>query len=227
MVVPKNTKMKKILAILVLVTSGISSTAQDVFQKELFSADMVLKYRSEIGLSDQKVSKIKKIYSDHITEFNSIKWDLDAELVALNKHLALSDVNERSSLDQMEKVMNLEERLKRIRLRMLIKIKNELSEAQQKQLKNLRTENDMKGSGLTIPIDISPQLIIKGSGALTGDKPLFVIKDKKGERIVSDKVFKDLKTSNIESIHVIKGNQAIKLYGEDGKNGVVVVQIKK
>lgn len=218
--------MKKILTLLALIISGMNIGAQDMFQKELFSADMVLKYRAEVGLSDQKVTKVKQLYSNHISEFNSIKWDLDAELVTLNKYLASSKVSERSSLEQMEKVMNLEERLKRIRLRMLIKIKNELSESQQEQLKTLRTENDMKGSGLTIPINISPQLIIKGSGALSGDKPLFIIKDKKGERIVSDKVFKDLKTSNIESVHVIKGKQAIKLYGENGKNGVVVVQIK-
>ena len=218
--------MKKILIVLALITSGTSVVAQDIFQKALFSADMVLKYSTEIGLSDEKVTKVKKIYSDHIAEFNFMKWDLDKKLVRLNTYLSSPKVNEQSSLEQMEKVMSLEEELKRIRLRMLIKIKNELSESQQEQLKDLRTENDMKGSGLIIPINISPQLIIKGSGALSGDKPLFIIKDKKGERIVSDKVFKDLKTSNIESVHVIKGKQAIKLYGENGKNGVVVVQIK-
>jgi Spy/CpxP family protein refolding chaperone len=119
--------------------------AQEDFQSELFSADLVLKYRSEIGLSTTQVTNVKKIYDSKISEFNSLKWDLDAALVALNKQLASASVDEKTSMAQMEKVMYLEDQLKRIRLGMLIKIKNEINPSQQEQLKKLRKDSDING----------------------------------------------------------------------------------
>ena len=220
--------MKKLIITLFLITNGIYLFAQDTFQKELFSTNLVLKYRSDIDLSDQKIVNVKKTHSDHISEFNSIKWDLDAELVVLNKLLSSYKVDETSSLAQMEKVMELEDKLKRIRLKMLIKIKNELNKSQQKKLKELRTDKDIESLDLIIPIDITKRIIIRG----TGDKskknsPLFIIIDKKGERKIPVGSVESLDQSKIKSIEVLKNTNAIKKYGAEGKNGVVIIHIKE
>lgn len=220
----KHIKMKKILVILLLLKGGINVLAQESFQKELFSVDAVLKYRNEIGLSPQQVEDIKKIYDDHIRMFNSTKWDLDAELVVLNKHLSQSTVDEKSSMAQMEKIMTLEDQLKRMRLGMLIKIKNELKESQQGQLKNLRTEKDIEGMSEITPINENPRIVIRGPSIGAGANPLYIINDKKGERRVSS--ISDIPSSQIESISVIKNETATQLYGAEGKNGVIIIKIK-
>ena len=217
--------MKNILVILLLITGGINVAAQDSFQKELFSANLVLKYRSEIKLSSEKVDKVKKIYDAHITEFNSLKWDLDAELVTLNKYLASSRVDEASSIAQMGKVMDLEDQLKRIRLGMLIKIKNELSQSQQELLKTLRTEIDENELSVITPINENPRVMIKVDGAKSSGKPLYILKDKNGERIVPSVA--DIDPQEIASIEVLKNEKAIKIYGGDGKNGVIIIQLKE
>jgi TonB-dependent SusC/RagA subfamily outer membrane receptor len=216
--------MKKILAILLFLMGGINALAQESFQKELFSVDAVLKYRSEIGLSPQQVENVKKIYDDHIRIFNSKKWDLDAELVVLNKYLSQSIVDEKSSMTQMEKIMTLEDELKRMRLGMLIKVKNELKESQQEQLKNLRTEKDMEGMSEITPINENPRIVIRGTSIGAGANPLYIINDKKGERRVSS--ISDIPSSRIESINVIKGETASQLYGAEGKNGVIIIKMK-
>ena len=46
------------------------SIAQDTFQSELFAAETVLKYRSDLALTDDQVQSIKKIYNDNISVFN-------------------------------------------------------------------------------------------------------------------------------------------------------------
>ena len=167
--------MKKLLVLLFLASTSLIAFAQDAFQKELFSADVALKYRSEIGLSSAQVDAIKKTHSDHIAEFNSIKWDLDAELVALNKLLRSAKVDKQATMSQMEKVMTLEDKLKRIRLGMLINIKNELKESQQKKLKELRTTSDMQGMSFITPINENPRVLLKVDGAKTqGDQPLYI-----------------------------------------------------
>ena len=219
--------MKKQLLILLFLASGSLFTfAQDTFQKELFSADVALKYRSDIGLSSTQVDAIKDIHASHSEEFNSIKWDLDAELVALNKLLKSAKVDKSASMAQMEKVMTLEDQLKRIRLDMLISIKNELTETQQNKLKTLRTDSDMQGISLITPINENPRVLLKVDGTKKeGGQPLYIIKDKKGERRVTK--IDNIDPDSIKSINVIKGEAAIKLYGKDGKNGVVEIHLKK
>jgi TonB-dependent SusC/RagA subfamily outer membrane receptor len=216
--------MKKILVILLLLKGGINVLAQESFQKELFSVDAVLKYRNEIGLSPQQVENIKKIYDNHIRMFNSNKWDLDAELVVLNKYLSQSVVDEESSMAQMEKIMTLEDQLKRMKLGMLIKIKNELKESQQEELKNLRTEKDIEGMSEITPISENPRIVIRGTSIGAAANPLYIIIDKKGERRVSS--ISDIRSSQIESINVIKDEAATQLYGTEGKNGVIIIKMK-
>lgn len=54
-------------------------------------------------------------------------------------------------------------------------------------------------------------------------KPIYILDGK----IISNSSFKKINTNNIESISVLKGNSAIKKYGEKAKNGVVEIKTKK
>ncbi len=216
--------MKKSIIIFSILFSTITLFAQDDFQSELFSADLVLKYRSEIGLSTTQVTNVKKIYDSKISEFNSLKWDLDAALVALNKQLASASVDEKTSMAQMDKVIQLEDQLKRIRLGMLIKIKNELNPSQQEQLKKLRKDSDLNGLSVITPINENPRVMLKVDGGKDNGQPLYIVRDSKGERRVSD--VGGIDPDNIKSLNVLKGESATKAYGEAGKNGVVIIEIK-
>jgi len=72
------------------------------------------------------------------------------------------------------------------------------------------TEDKIKNNDSTPP-----------SVADTSKKPLYVIDGK----IVREKALKDLDQSKITSINVLKDEQAIKEYGDAGKNGVVKIYI--
>ena len=51
--------------------------------------------------------------------------------------------------------------------------------------------------------------------------PLFVLDNKKVEGVANIEYY------NVKSIRVIKGEKAIALYGDEGKNGVLVIQTKR
>lgn len=56
-----------------------------------------------------------------------------------------------------------------------------------------------------------------------GKKPLFIVDGK----MFSSEDLKILEPSNIEEVTILKDTSAIKIYGEKGKNGVIVITMKK
>ncbi len=217
--------MKKIIfSILILASYSIS--AQDVFQDELYSVDMVLKYRKQIELSDIQAKSIRKIHNDNIAAYNTLKWDLDTEVLKMEELLSSYEVDSTTCLLQLDKVLNLESNLKRVRLGILIGIKNQLTDQQQIALKAYKEKspNDASINWIT-PLNENPRVVLKVDGPEIDGNPLFYIIEKKTKRKV--KSVKDIDPSDIEAIEVIKGAAAIKLYGEEGKNGVVIIKLKK
>lgn len=219
------------ILLFVCITTYGTSIAQGTFQTELFSAEAILKYRTELGLSDAQVKNIKKIYNDNISIFNSTKWDLDAAQVELDKLIAKSKVDEKEALEKMSEITNLEQKLKIQRLKMLVKIKNELTAEQQTTLKTLRKDDDISVFKLTTPISEDPRIVLRGNSSKDGKSPMYIIIDKKGEKkFLNGEIqgeIKELSPDNIESVKVIKGKAATSKYGKDGKNGVIVIKLKE
>ncbi len=219
--------MKKSLLFLFLFGLTASMIGQTDFQKDLFSPDTVMKYRSKIDLNADQISAIDKITIDHFESFQSIKWDLNDAQEVLYDQLSQSNVNEVTTLSQMKKVIDLENKLKVMRLKMLIKVKNNLTEAQQIELKELRTTSDINNLKFVTNINDSQRLQVQVSKNLNrGFNPLYIIQNKEGDREVGDDFIKDLDPNQILSVTVLKDKAAIKLYGDKGKNGVLVIQLK-
>ncbi len=200
--------------------------AQDIFQDKLYPTDFVLKYRDELGLSKQQINNIKKVYNANIGSYNSLKWDLDAELVNMGKLLSVPHIDSTATLWQMQKILELESALKLQRLSMLISVKNELSPAQQLELEKYKFE-----SGQNMPVNLitaineNPRVVLKVDGPEVQGQPLFFIIER-GKRRQTESVA-DIDPSRIKSISVIKGENATKEYGAEGRNGVVLIYLKK
>ena len=72
-------------------------------------------------------------------------------------------------------------------------------------------------------LGVSPNVIIRSKNSITGNnQPLYIID---GIPIAGDRTF-DLDPNNIETTSVLKGLAASTLYGEDGRNGVIIIQTK-
>ena len=214
--------MRYLVTIFVLATALNQVQAQDVFQSEFFNVDMILKYRSEIDLSEEQAKTIKSLYNSSMSEFNSLKWDLDYAFKELKEAISPAKVDLELAESKMQTVLELEEKLKMQRLAMFVELKNELTSEQQAKLKELRTEEDMKGYDLITPLNQDPRVVLKVEGEKA--KPLYIIIKGGKEKRVS--AVTDLEPDDIESIEVLKGEAAVKSYGKEGKNGVVVIKMK-
>ncbi|MEQ9166648.1 MAG: hypothetical protein RLO12_10350 [Fulvivirga sp.] len=223
--------MKKLIAIFFLVGLG-KLNAQDVFQKHLFSADLILKHKTEIGLSSDIEGQIKNLYNEHIVDFNSLRWDLDEQMAKMGTLLSFDKVDIAAANSQIKVILQTEEKLKKMKFEMMVTLKNLLNAEQQSQLMALKNEGHDNPLDFTTSLNENPRVSVKVKGKIDSSELLFVIKDAKGKttqfKSKSDsKAIKDIDPNKIESISVLKGESAMEAYGKEGENGVVIIVLKK
>lgn len=151
-------------------------------------------------------------------------------------------------------ILKYEAQLKRKQLSTLVAIKNELNEEQIEKLSKTTRLYGFRSSGsgsasstLGVSSLRSGQKVVIGypsastfstvspsskvnvvvAGADEDDQPLFVIKTDDGTFEKSSMELRDIDPNEIESINVLKDKGATSLYGEKGKNGVIIITLKK
>ncbi|WP_339875866.1 Spy/CpxP family protein refolding chaperone [uncultured Algoriphagus sp.] len=257
--------MKKILFVYLLCFAGfvhgqqtyvhnLKASNQDIFQRNLYSADHVMELRSELKLTDAQTNNIKKIHSENAGKFSTVKWDLDEETKKLKELLDETKIDQVAVQKQMDKVLALENSLKKQQLSTMVAIKNELTSEQQEILQTTRvqTVNGVSisgyGSNTFSPATVngissgykvgkplyevagvgsisSPKVIVHSSSPNQEDAPLYILDTKDGMKQLSN--FNKINPDDIESINVLKNESATDTYGEKGKNGVIIIKLKE
>ncbi|WP_163378836.1 Spy/CpxP family protein refolding chaperone [Cyclobacterium sp. SYSU L10401] len=235
--------MKKLLIIGILLCSGVVN-AQDIFQENLYSANLVFQNSFAISLTDQQLEKIKKIHNQSSKAFFNGKLDLDVASAKLKKMLSETKPNPEAVSKQLDIVLSLENSLKKKKLSTLVAIKNELSATQQKELSELKgVSNIDKYDFSNKPLTVGPLDIVNGTESKsTGDasknskvklrlsvdsenSPLVLISTIDGMVQIDD--MEKINSEDISGMSVIKDQWAIDKYGEKAKNGVVIITLKK
>ncbi|MDF2158856.1 Spy/CpxP family protein refolding chaperone [Algoriphagus sp. CAU 1675] len=229
--------MKKTLLLLFTLIAGISQ-AQDILKANFYSVDRIMEMREQLKLTDNQATNIKKIHAENAGQFSELKRDLDQETRKLRDLLEGEKINQSAVSRQLDAVLNLENQLKRHQLNTLVAIKNQLTE-EQKEILNKPTMIRIKGSASTEPVTIvdgvplassvsgtagsSPKVAVSVNG--NGEQPLYFIETKTGLKKVNS--FSNINPKDINSMSVLKGEEALKKYGVEGKNGVVIITLKQ
>lgn len=107
----------------------------DPLADKLFPPDAIMSHQKELGLDakarDRMVAEIQQFQTAAV----KLQWDLDAAGAELAKQLGSPHVDENAALAAADKVMQLEHDLKRAHLQLLVRLKNELTPAQQTRLR--------------------------------------------------------------------------------------------
>lgn len=245
--------MKNLLLIALFLLTNFA-VAQDIFKKNLYSADQIMEAREKINLTDAQATKIKRIHVENAGEFSTLKWDLDATNAELEKLLEQRPIDQTKVLTVLDKILKFEAQLKKKQLSTLVAIKNELTEDQIEKLGETTRVYGFRGNGTygsssvigingfkskekvrigqpsaTTYSAVSPdsKVGVVVAGTPTGEQPLFIIKSDQGtvEKKSSENL--GVEPGDIESISVLKDKSATEVYGEKGKNGVIIITLKK
>ncbi len=110
------------------------------FLENLFPPRLIMRYQGEIELTEEQRKAITEAMGEAEAKVVDLRWQFEAESQKLTNLMERERVDEKEAMAQAEKVMALEQKIKREHLALLIRVKNQLSASQQEKLRSLRAE---------------------------------------------------------------------------------------
>ena len=110
----------------------------DPFADAMFTADMVMQHQRELGLTDEQKTFMRGEINRATTRFNELQWQLQDAMEALHETMKANPVNEQLAMSQLDKALDSEREIKRLRMEMGIRIKNKLTTEQQTKLRSMK-----------------------------------------------------------------------------------------
>jgi Spy/CpxP family protein refolding chaperone len=106
-------------------------------ERHFFAPKMVMEHWEEIGLTRDQQTAIRAEMEKMTAQFNDLQRQESTEGQALTALVNLDRTDENTVLAQLDKLLNIENQIKRLRTGVLIRVKNLLTPQQQAQLRML------------------------------------------------------------------------------------------
>ena len=108
-----------------------------LFEKNFFPPELIMLHQDAIGLTPEQQTAIRAEMQKMMAQFTDLQWQGSAATEALATLVSKERPDEKEVLDQLDKVLNLENQIKRLHIGLLIRIKNTLTPEQQTKLREL------------------------------------------------------------------------------------------
>jgi len=138
--------MKKTVIILSMILMAAPAFSQDEMKENIYPPALVIRYKSNINLTPEQEEFIKQTYNESQQKFNNLKWEISDAKVSLNEALSASKVNKNLAIGHLEDLLELERKIKVLRMDLYIEVKNKLTKQQQQKLDEMRRKIKNKRS---------------------------------------------------------------------------------
>ena len=134
------TKNAALWLTLLLLASPASAEDPPPFMQELYPPELIMRHGRDIGLSEAQRKAITQAVAETQATTLELQWDMQDAAQTLAELVSQDRVNEEAALEAAARVMEIEGRVKRAHLGLLIRIKNQLTPDQQQRLGQLRAK---------------------------------------------------------------------------------------
>ncbi len=110
----------------------------DPIARYLYAPEVVMAHQDALGLTDRQRTAIQGIVKDMQSKVVDVQLRLASSSEKLTRLLAAATVDEAAVLQQIDQVLASEREVKRAQLSLLVRVKNQLTAAQQTTLDKLR-----------------------------------------------------------------------------------------
>lgn len=110
---------------------------EDPMRDVMFPPELVMQNQQTLGLSEEQKNYLKTELRQAQLHFTELQWSLQDEMDRLLGILKRSKVDEKDAAAQLDKVLNAEREIKHAQISLLIRIKNNLTPAQQSKLREI------------------------------------------------------------------------------------------
>lgn len=106
-----------------------------------FPVDLVMRNQQAIGLSAEQKETIRTAMQKNSPQFGELQWQLSSEEESLNALVKEQKADIDKVLAQLDKVLALENEMKRLQLGLMLAIKNTLTPEQQAKLAEMKNRD--------------------------------------------------------------------------------------
>ena len=134
------------LALLFAAALPAAATAQappaddDPIARHVVPPEMVMKHSQAIGLTSEQREAIKTAVKEAQSGFIDPQWQMQTEAGRMADLLQQRPLDEAAILGQLDRILDLERRIKKLQFSLLVRIKNTLSPSQLEKLDKLRAQ---------------------------------------------------------------------------------------
>lgn len=117
----------------------------------LFPPELVMSNQKAIGLTPQQQESIQADLKKAQARFFDLMWRLSAEGEGLDSLLRQKRVSEEQAMEQLNKILEIENEIKRTHFPLLVRIRNVLTPEQRAQLNEIRKQSSQSRQGSPQP----------------------------------------------------------------------------
>ncbi len=138
--------MKLLVFALLLAVLPAAAAAQvpppgdDPIARHVVPPELVMRHSQAIGLTPEQRDAIKKAVQEAQSGFIDPQWQMQTEAGRMVELLQQQPLDEAAILGQLDRILDLERRIKKLQFSLLVRIKNTLSVSQIEKLDKLRAQ---------------------------------------------------------------------------------------
>ena len=110
----------------------------DPLEKNFFAPELIMQHQKAIGLTTDQQTAIRAEMQKMMAQFTDLQWQESAEAEAMAALASQDRPDEKAVLAQLDKMLSIENQIKRMHTSLLVRIKNLLTPEQQAQLRALQ-----------------------------------------------------------------------------------------
>lgn len=110
----------------------------DPLSDVLLTPEMIMMHASELKLTPIQMAFVRKEVENSNVKFNELSWQLDEAVEIMRQRILVHAVDEERALAQLDRVLDIERKIKRLHIRTSIRIRNQLTLEQLGKLQSAR-----------------------------------------------------------------------------------------
>ena len=120
----------------------------DPMAENFFPPELVMQNQQVLGLTDEQKTTIRETMQKFMGRLTDLQWQQSAEQETMTSMLKQEHLDETKVLAQLDKLLKIENEIKRMHLSVMIKIKNTLTAEQQAKLREIMQQPRMPQMGV-------------------------------------------------------------------------------
>ncbi|MDX1736451.1 MAG: hypothetical protein R3228_18885 [Halioglobus sp.] len=101
----------------------------------LYPPDLIMRHQQTLGITESQRKAMLKLVKDFQAEVAELQWNLQNEQQQMRQSLAENRIDTAAVVPRVERVLDMESQFKLAHFKLLIAIKNELTDAQIEQIR--------------------------------------------------------------------------------------------